>query len=564
MYCFRCGRKLAGREINCPDCDTPQKRRQRRRRRMLLGLFIFLSGAFVGSLFDTYAFKGEVWKHSYFNDFFKELFKKNEKDNNTQNSTVASNTISPNIEVKMQYSNDKTISLYSEKENLEGLSPLPEKYVNTDSNNIIANTDKSGAESNELVLNKNEEIKDNSSINNTQEPITETPNANVINTEKDNFIDQKVNLASNTKEEKVENINKNSTDETVPTAGVLASSTPVAVASEPLKTKNDEVVIVEEFDTGNPDMYESISDAATLTEDTSVIPDSDLFPKGNLVYKSVSLLEGSERNSYHGFKSRKGKELIFASDRLEYKGKPTFQCFIKAPSEKAEAKRVFEWNGNVWTPELTPDSNMIVFSSDSTLPEHIFLYDRNSKNSMALTSGSSKNMMPSISPDGRKIAFVSNRGDGKNRIYIVELFNKNKITQVTKGNVNDREPRWSPDGKSIIFTRIIENMKVSHIMKVSVDPIGEPVTLVSANSRNWMADISPDNKILAFTRSLNAGGSKNVIVLQDMKTGKEEILNFPGIYESFRPVWNSDGSGFVFHVTKKTGKCIYQANFARE
>ena len=72
MYCFRCGRKLPGREINCPDCDTPQKRRSRRHKRMLLGLFIFLSGAFVGSLFDTYIFKGEVWKHSFLNEFFAE------------------------------------------------------------------------------------------------------------------------------------------------------------------------------------------------------------------------------------------------------------------------------------------------------------------------------------------------------------------------------------------------------------------------------------------------------------------------------------------------------------
>ena len=544
MYCFRCGRKLPGREINCPDCDTPQKKRSRRHKRMLLGLFIFLSGAFVGSLFDTYIFKGEVWKHSFLNEFFV-----SNKDNNNSNAgIIASDTnASPSIEVKMQYDNN-SISLYSEKEYTEDATPVPENF-----------TSSTKEESKDEVPNENIDFKINKD---NVEEITDT-SILVSNPNSDSSI-------TNTEETKSE---ERITASTTPLA-VTASSTPLvadsSIATESIiqvdspKNKADEVEIVEEYENGHSEVLEPVSETASNTDDTA-IPDSDLFPRGNLVYKNVSLLELSDRNSYHGFMARKGKELIFASDRLDYKGKPTFQCFIKTPDEKAVAKRVFEWNGNVWTPELTPDSNFIVFSSDSVSPEHIFLYDRKSKHSMTLTSGSSKNMMPSISPDGKKIAFVSNRGDGKNRIYIIENFlGKASIKQVTKGVVNDREPRWTADGKSIIFTRIIENMKVSHIMKVSVDPIGEPVALVSANSRNWMADLSPDGKILAFTRSLNAGGSKNVIVLQDMKTGKEEVLNFPGIYESFRPVWNSDCSGFVFHVTKKQGKSIYQANFSRE
>ena len=541
MYCFRCGRKLPGREINCPDCDTPQKRRQRRHKRMILGLFIFLSGAFVGSLFDTYIFKGEIWKHSVFNKWYK-----------AENVPVAQNTTAVasetnNIKVEFRYDDQATTTtLYSEKEDVSNVQPLNEIHVQenkTEPVNINTLTEKKEEKtSSEIVESSNKE--------NT--PV-ETNSSEIV---------------------KAENLN-NVPSETSEKSSVSTALTQESVASESLETSEtvnkakslDEVIIVEEYDNGNTEIIGSSSETSLFSEKTdneTADNSNKAFPDGNLVYKNVVLLEQADGDSYHGFLSRNGKELLFASNRQDYNGKPTFQCFVKSPSEASKAKKVFEWKGNVWTPELTPDGNMIVFSSDSVKPEHIFLYDRKSGNNMPITSGNTKNMMPCISPDGKKIAFVSNRGDGKNRIYVVELFNKNKITQVTKGNVNDREPRWAPDGKSIIFTRIIENMKVSHIMKVNLEPLGEPVALVKANSRNWMADISPDNKLLAYTRSLNAGGSKNVIVLQDLSSGKEEIMNFPGIYESFRPVWNADCSGFVFHVAKKNGKCIYQANFSRE
>ena len=536
MYCFRCGRKLPGREINCPDCDTPKKRRQRRHKRMILGLFIFLAGAFVGSLFDTYIFKGEIWKHSLFNKWIK-----TEENNSDTTKTVAIASESNNIKVEVRYDDKSTVTtLYSEKEDVSVSQPINESRIATENEH---KEDKVVKEKTEPVLQNIEPVKDNSAV-----------------------VESSVSSSEIKKEEKTI-VSDETTEVSSSSLASDSASSETPEQTEPVnKAKNsDEVIIVEEYENGSTEVVSSGSETTLFTETSSNDSSEEKkIPEGNLVYKSVALLEQSDRDSYHGFVSRNGKELLFASNRQDYNGKPTFQCFIKSPSEKSVPKKVFEWKGNVWTPELTPDGNMIVFSSDSEKPEHIFLYDRKSGNNMALTSGSSKNMMPCISPDGKKIAFVSNRGDGKNRIYVLELFKKDKITQVTKGNVNDREPRWTPDGKSIIFTRIIENMKISHIMKVSFEPLGEPEAIVKANSRNWMADISPDNKLLAFTRSLNAGGSKNVIVLQDLSSGKEEVLSFPGIYESFRPVWNADCSGFVFHVAKKNGKCIYQANFSRE
>lgn len=545
MYCFRCGRKLPGREINCPDCDTPQKKRKRRHKRMILGLFIFLSGAFSGSLFDTYVFKGEVWKHSFLCKYFGNLLNADAVD---IQSTVASSS----VKIEIKHSNAEQTGLTADT-SLAGKTAVAEMSSATVGTNSVALT----------ADNVSKDVK-----------FSEVPpcsNTQVIEPKKDDLLESNSSKAPTNEENKLSEAPAMKKEDTTASPSFSKNST--------VEAGLDDVIIIEEQEkTLEPvgsysgDLYaeavplveipEEGKDEPLTEKNVTVVPNSN--EAGYLVYKSLTLLESVNADSYHGFMSNNGKELIFSSNRISVNGKPTFQCFVKSTSEKSTAKRAFKWNGNVWTPELTPDGNIIVFSSDSTKPEHLFLFDRKSGNSMALTSGSSKNMMPSISPDGKKVAFVSNRNDGKNRIWVMDLYNPSKLTQITKGDVNDREPRWAPDGKSIIFTRIKVNMKDSRIMKVDANGGSEPSELVSTSARNWMASLSPNGKILAFTRSLSNGGSHNAIILKDLESSKEEVMTFPGIFDCYRPVWNADSSGFVFHVSKKNGKSIYQANFKRE
>ncbi|MDD3146905.1 MAG: DPP IV N-terminal domain-containing protein, partial [Candidatus Riflebacteria bacterium] len=305
-----------------------------------------------------------------------------------------------------------------------------------------------------------------------------------------------------------------------------------------------------------PDESNSAAEASSVNAVPAV------FPPGRLVYKKTIPLEKAAGNNYHGFMARDGSELIFSSNRQQVNGQSLYQCFSKKPSADSAATRVFEWPGNVWTPETTVDNNMVVFSSDSARPEHIFIYDRKTRNSMPLTTGGSKNMMPAISPDGKLIAFVSNR-KGSNNIWLIGIEGAN-LMQITTGTADDREPRWSPDGLSLYFTRIIEPLKKSHIMKVLLEPLGEPVAVVDTPNRNWLADMSPDGNIIAYTRSESTDGSKNVLVLREMASGKEEVLKPLGGAECYRPVWNADCSGFVFHSSSSQGRTLHLAGFARE
>ena len=61
---------------------------------------------------------------------------------------------------------------------------------------------------------------------------------------------------------------------------------------------------------------------------------------------------------------------------------------------------------------------------------------------------SGQNRQPAWSPDGREIAFASDR-DGKSSIYCMAV-DGTGVTRLTSG-YDDRQPAWSPDGRNLCF-----------------------------------------------------------------------------------------------------------------
>lgn len=96
--------------------------------------------------------------------------------------------------------------------------------------------------------------------------------------------------------------------------------------------------------------------------------------------------------------------------------------------------------------------------------QHIHLFDLATRKSEALTSGNDDESLPSWSPDGLSLAFVSKRGQDADRhsnfdIFIIETKPGAIARQLTtyEGADSDPEwesyPAWSPDGKTIAYIR---------------------------------------------------------------------------------------------------------------
>src|SRR5262249_15760071 len=72
-------------------------------------------------------------------------------------------------------------------------------------------------------------------------------------------------------------------------------------------------------------------------------------------------------------------------------------------------------------------------------------------NQTQLTTNVSTDFHPVWSPDGKKIAFSSDRDGGQDQIYVMDADGGNQ-TRLTFSAGADISPFWSPDGKKIVFS----------------------------------------------------------------------------------------------------------------
>ena len=187
----------------------------------------------------------------------------------------------------------------------------------------------------------------------------------------------------------------------------------------------------------------------------------------------------------------------------------------------------------------TSDVKHIAFTSQRTGNSDIYIMDIKGKNIQNLTNHPATDFSPTFSPNGRWMAYVSNRD-----IYLMNLGTKERHW-LTEG----RAPDWSPDGESIVFTS--NRSGESNIYKMDIN--GEAVQQLTNKGRNGGPSWSPDGQWIAF--SSNRDGDIFSWVYVMTADGRRQRR----LAQGYDPSWSPDGKQIAYTLGI-AGSGIYVMN----
>lgn len=98
---------------------------------------------------------------------------------------------------------------------------------------------------------------------------------------------------------------------------------------------------------------------------------------------------------------------------------------------------------------VSPDGELLVF----TMLGHLFQLPVEGGSAVQLTFGPHYDADPVFSPDGERLAFISDRDGSEGNVFLLEL-GTGEVSQLTHENWVGR-PAWSPDGESVAFINYV-------------------------------------------------------------------------------------------------------------
>jgi TolB protein len=146
--------------------------------------------------------------------------------------------------------------------------------------------------------------------------------------------------------------------------------------------------------------------------------------------------------------------------------------------------------------QIASSNDKIVFASLRDGNYEIYIMNTDGSNETRLTRGSSIDIDPKWSSDGKKIVFSSNYD-----IFVMDAEGSN-LTRLTDTPGYETEPDWSPDGSKIAFVRSENNNYEIYVMDADGTDL---VNLTNDDNDDRYPAWSPDGSKIAYSSSRGYG-----------------------------------------------------------
>ncbi|NOU19506.1 MAG: tolB protein precursor [Bacteroidales bacterium] len=240
-------------------------------------------------------------------------------------------------------------------------------------------------------------------------------------------------------------------------------------------------------------------------------------------------------------------------------------------------RTIFEKNAgeiNI-SPSVSPDGRYVAFYSEKDLFS-IDLFLANAASGRIIRKLSSTvheneidalNFIESAgtwSPDSKQFAFVA-FSKGKNKLLIVDVFNEKLVKEfLIPGVPAFNYPAWSPDGETIVVSGLVEGINDLYSYNLKT---GEVKNLTNDIWCNIHPSWSPDGRYIVFSTDQPTEEDKKnnrrvgyYIAIYDSQTGLTKVRPFfPGA-ENLNPMFSSNGKSIYFLSNSDGFRNLYTYN----